>query len=74
MVRAKFKCSAITEYEGGGKKYDFSAVHGDENKPWSVYTPSARLEITINNPDAQKFEVGKEYYLDFSLAEDKAST
>jgi len=70
MVRAKFKCESITETENETKTYVFrAAIYGEENKTWSKWTPSGKLEITITNPDAQKFEVGKEYYLDFSPAE-----
>jgi hypothetical protein len=68
MVRAKFKCSMVSQYEGGSKKYEFWAVYGEDSKPWAKATPNGKLEITIDNPDAQKFEVGKEYYLDFSPA------
>lgn len=48
------------------------AVYGDseENKSFSKWTPSAQLQINITNPDAASyFEVGKEYILDFKLAE-----
>jgi len=71
MVRAKFKCVSVTNSDTeGGKRYFFdAAVEGEENKSWSKWTPSGRLEVTITNPDAQKFEAGKCYYLDFSPAE-----
>jgi len=65
MVRAKFKCESA---EGNGRAV-LRAVYGPENEPWSTATPHGELQITITNPDAQKFEVGKCYYLDFSLAE-----
>ncbi len=69
MVRAKFRCNSITEFQGG-KSYNFNAPYGsEENKKWAAATPNGKLEITINNHDAQKFEVGKHYYLDFSPAE-----
>ena len=47
-----------------------AAVTGDENKPWSQYTPHAAVEIAITNPDAVKqFKVGGLYFVDFSPAE-----
>lgn len=69
MVRAKFRCVSVLQHESGDKIYAFNAaVTGEENKSWSKWTPSGRLEITITNSDAQVFETGKEYYLDFSPA------
>jgi hypothetical protein len=47
-------------------------VVSPENEPWSTGSPYAKLEIAIANPDASKFEVGKEYDLEFSPAQDKA--
>ncbi len=45
-----------------------TAVHGEENKEWSVWTPSGEVSMTINNPDAYKqFELGGAYYIDFTL-------
>lgn len=67
MVRAKFKCGYVEGTES--KSYRFDAVSGGGNEDWAKWTPCGTLHITIDNPDAQKFEVGKEYYLDFSPAE-----
>lgn len=74
MVRAKFRVSAITEYEyQGSKLFKLIAVYDDgieENKRFATATPSGTLEIHINNPPAAEFfELGKSYYLDFSKAE-----
>jgi len=65
MVRAKFKCESA--HENGYAM--LRAVYGPENEPWSTATPHGELQITISNPTAPKFEVGKCYYLDFSPAE-----
>lgn len=47
-----------------------TAVMGEENKPWSQYTPSGSVEIAITNPDAVKqFTVGGLYFVDFTPAE-----
>lgn len=72
-VRAKFKCSSITIFEGESREYSFSAVYGKDgtdNAQWSKWTPNGNLKMTINNPACfDKFEVGEEYYLDFTKAE-----
>jgi hypothetical protein len=81
-VRAKMKCVEIATREsnrydpetrktipGTNEVVKLSAVMGDENKPWSQYTPQASVEMYITNPDAvRQFTVGGEYYVDFSPA------
>jgi hypothetical protein len=80
-VRAKFSCTSVTKQMGGkynpeGKyesgvvyDYKFSAVVGgtDENKSFFASTPSGQISLSAVRDDL--FEIGKEYYLDFSLAE-----
>lgn len=80
-VRAKFSCTSVTKQMGGkynseGKyesgvvyDYKFSAVTGgtDENKSFFASTPSGQISLSAVRDDL--FEIGKEYYLDFSLAE-----
>jgi hypothetical protein len=39
--------------------YGLNAVSGEENKPWSKFTPSARLDFTVTNPDAPELEAGE---------------
>ena len=72
-VRAKFKCNTITIFEGDSREYSFSPVYGSDgsaNAQWSKWTPNGSLKMTISNPECfDKFEVGKEYYLDFTPAE-----
>lgn len=86
MVRAKFKCTHKTSHLqhidiGDGKGYQevevgtvkLTAVHGEANKPWSVYTPSGVIEMTINNPAAyEQFKLGQEFFIDFTPAEPEA--
>lgn len=71
-VRAKFKCNSIEENEWD-KRAKFQAVIGTEgeNKDFNDATPSGNLEIAIRGDVAAAnfFEVGKEYYLDFTAAE-----
>ncbi len=81
MVRAKFYCAtkiqrsnqphpAQTEnpvYES----FEFYPVTGgsEENKKFFSASPSGKLEIGVMNPEAAKqLEVGKEYYVDFTPA------
>jgi hypothetical protein len=67
-VRAKFVCNAKTEHAGGNGKVELLPVinGNDENKEFWKYTPSGKIEMQIDNPAAfGKFEVGKEYYVDF---------
>lgn len=71
MVRAKFKVSSITEYEGGSSGIKLTPVcnGSDENKQFWKYTPSGMIELNSTNTEAVKqFEVGKEYYIDFNPA------
>lgn len=77
-VRAKFRCieksqkgnnyGAPGPIEGGFLR--LAAVQGEENKTWTKWTPSGTLDLHITNPDAlTQFEVGKDYFLDFTPAE-----
>jgi len=73
-VRAKFDCVVFEENEGYENKTVVMTpvVSGsEENKSFSKYTPSGSLQLVISNEtEASKFfEVGKQYYLDFKLAE-----
>lgn len=43
---------------------------GKVKETWSKYTPSGKIEMAITNPSAiEAFDVGKAYYIDFSLAD-----
>lgn len=75
MVRAKFKLQEMKIVASNPDEVSavmtFNAVYGDgkENKEWSKYTPSGQLTMTVTNPGAvSKFQVGCEYYLDFTKA------
>ena len=74
-VRAKFRCTSITIFEGESREYSFSPVYGADgsaNADWSKWTPNGSLQMTINNPACfDKFETGREYYLDFTPAEEE---
>ena len=66
-VRAKVRCSAIT-----GNEITFYTVYEDptkdtENARFTQATPWGEIKLGIDNPAAkEQFEVGKEYYVDFS--------
>lgn len=79
-VRAKMRCVEKTQRTsasnyGDAKPVDteevkLAAVTGPGNESWSKWTPSGRVEMTISNPEAVKqFEVGVDYFVDFSPAE-----
>lgn len=73
-IRAKFKCQSMTKtlkYDGLSYvySYKFYAVTSgsEENKSFFESTPSGSIELSTVKDDI--FEIGKEYYLDFGLAE-----
>lgn len=74
MVRGKFKLAKVTANAGAsGRQLMFSAVCNDgtpENERFHRYTPTGTLEMYVDNPAAlTQFELGKEYYLDFTPCE-----
>lgn len=76
-VRAKFKVVSITATEGYSGKGPMKSVKlhpvtygSDENEKFYAATPCGQIEIGILSEDAAKqFEVGKQYFVDFSAAE-----
>lgn len=73
-LRAKFSCDSV-KGEGYGELVNLTAVYGkdekdnEENNQFSEATPSGSHEMVVSNPDAKGFfEVGKDYYLEFTLA------
>jgi hypothetical protein len=72
-IRAKLVCVSKEETSGDQKVIKFQAVTNgcEENKSFSRWTPSANLEMYVSNeaPAHNCFEPGKEYYLDFTVAE-----
>jgi hypothetical protein len=80
MVRAKMRCTEKTSRTsasnyGEAKPVDteeitLRPVVGPGNEAWSRWTPSGEVKLTINNPAAvAQFEVGKDYFVDFTPAE-----
>lgn len=75
LVRAKFKCffkCASEHGENAPATIKLHAVYDDsqENKEFFKYTPAGSVELhVVNTSAADKFEEGKEYYIDFTQAE-----
>jgi hypothetical protein len=71
-VRAKFVCNSNEPKEGEQHEVKLSAVIDgcEENKSFSRWTPAGEVSLWISDETvaASLFEVGKEYYLDFTLA------
>lgn len=71
MTRAKFICTKVTEFSGGGGEVYlvpfYSTDPNHENKAFWDATPSGSIHLQINNPSGfAHFQEGKEYYVDFS--------
>lgn len=75
-VRAKFYVLSKTEYANQHSteqnvRVELQPVHGDteENKKFWSYTPSGKIEMNMKPESAEHFELGKQYYVDFTPAE-----
>lgn len=77
-TRAKFHCNSVTKRKGwsGTPEFlyeaEFSVVTSgsEENKNFFASTPSGNIKIgTVRE---NQFEVGKDYFIDFSPAEEAA--
>ncbi|TVY09884.1 hypothetical protein [Paenibacillus cremeus] len=67
MVRAKFKCAFK---EGNSVRLEAVISGSEENEQFWKYTPFGQIQMSVDNEKAQEqFEEGKEYYVDFTLAE-----
>jgi hypothetical protein len=75
-IRAKFKVASVTQYENDQETVEMQAANGradTANAQWSKWTPSGKLTLTINNPDARgKLLPGKYYFLDLTEAAEDA--
>lgn len=78
-VRAKFKVDSIERQKWGDgtevHTIKLSAVYGKndpnhENTKFWKATPSGSIQLGCANPEATKlFDLGREYYIDFSPAD-----
>jgi hypothetical protein len=73
MVRCKFKVYEKGERASWNKEEPnpcFVKMSPVQGEPFGKYTPSGNIEMTIINDEAAKqFDVGKEYFIDITLAE-----
>jgi hypothetical protein len=81
-VRAKMTCIEITRRQstvrkgndwvpGEVQQVKLQAVcSSPENEKWSSATPYGEVVLGISNPEAvNQFDLGKSYFVDFTLAE-----
>jgi hypothetical protein len=70
-IRAKFRLMSETKnaYNAEQRLLVFQSMYDPdlvaEDRSYAKATPSGKLEITVDNPNAT-FELGKDYYLDFT--------
>lgn len=76
-MRAKFRLHHVDRRFPNQETLHYHAVAAskypadgsDENNTYANFTPSAVLQVTVNNPDLLgKFAEGEEYYLNFTKA------
>lgn len=70
-ILAKFKVGSVTDFGNDNEGVNMSPVvsGSEENKSFSLYTPSGKIEMHITNPDAIGFfKARKEYYVEFKEA------
>ncbi len=65
----KYPLNQIVKMTAVGKSDGYPDDGSDENNSYARWTPSADLSISIANPSLfDKFEVGQQFYLDFTAA------
>lgn len=73
MVRAKFRVNRKEENEQGWTVELWPVSTNDPEHPnfsFYKYTPAGKIELTTINPEAaNEFEVGQEYFVDFTKDE-----
>lgn len=69
-VLAKFKVGSVTDFGNNNQQVAMSPVtSGEENKSFSLYTPSGKIEMHITNPSVMGFfEPSAEYFVEFRKA------
>ena len=68
MVRAKFECTGKSN--AGSVELMTVYTGSPENEKFFKATPFGQIQMGIvNDPALQEFEVGKQYYVDFSPAD-----
>lgn len=73
-VRAKFWVQTVQHHHQQDPNAVFATVtmapvYDEANKEWSKWTPQGAISISITNPTAvAAFELGKQYFVDFTPA------
>lgn len=68
-VRAKFFVQSVLYTTSGGNVTLSAVCRGEDNKAWSMYTPSGTINMGILNEAAlEQFKPGDEFYVDFTPA------
>lgn len=73
-MRCKVKLTSLSHAYSNGVSVKFVPVSGDtpENKTFHAATPGGQFEATLSEQAAKAlgaFELGKEYYVDFTPVE-----
>ena len=72
MIKAKFKVQSVTQFEGSQLISAQPVTTGsEENKSFSRWTPSGKLEMTIND-GTRAFDAlkpGQEFYMEITPIE-----
>lgn len=57
QILCKFKCGSVTNFGNNNVQAQLSPVINDreENKSFSIYTPSGKLELHVTNPSVIGF-------------------
>ncbi|MEV6879726.1 hypothetical protein [Amycolatopsis sp. NPDC051128] len=72
-LRAKLVPHSKTETGAADNRQvqvQFNAVGGPENEAWARYTPAASLSISLKGDLADRFEIGRAYFVDITEATD----
>lgn len=72
MVRAKFVVDKISKTRFGSHEVILAPVSSgsEENKQFFKWTPGGQISLNVVSDEAVgQFEVGKEYYVDFTPAQ-----
>lgn len=71
-LMAKFKVGSTTNFGNNNLEANLTPVisGSEENKSFSMYTPSGSIRLHITNPNALDFfEPSAEYYVEFKKAD-----
>lgn len=67
-TRCKVTCESVTQHTGGYEYvFNFVTSGSKENEDFFKWTPHGKFEFGVT--EERKFEPGKEYYVDITLAE-----